>query len=125
MSYSSLVSYVRLSPNKSSRDGSKIDTISIHCMAGNCSIEGLGSWFSKESTNASSNYGVGTDGRIGMYVEFDFAPLISSSEDQIINLFRMIRDNNLDDIEVMTQKLIKSGNTRFLRAIVKNFNVSI
>ena len=63
--------------------------------------------------------------RIGMYVEFDFAPLISSSEDQIINLFRMIRDNNLDDIEVMTQKLIKSGNTRFLRAIVKNFNVSI
>lgn len=63
--------------------------------------------------------------RIGMYVEFDFAPLISSSEDQIINLFRMIRDNNLDDIEVMTQKLIKSGNTRFLKAIVKNFNVSI
>jgi N-acetyl-anhydromuramyl-L-alanine amidase AmpD len=38
-------------------------------MAGNCSIEGLGHDFSKKSRNASSNYGIGTDGRIGMYVE--------------------------------------------------------
>lgn len=46
-----------------------IDTISIHCVAGNISIETLGDIFASPSREASSNYGVGTDGRVGMYVE--------------------------------------------------------
>ena len=38
-------------------------------MAGNLSVETCGDLFARSSTQASSNYGVGTDGRIGLYVE--------------------------------------------------------
>ena len=69
MSNSSLVEYTRISPNKTSPRNKTIDTITIHCVAGNLSIETIGSVFAPESRQASSNYGVGTDGRIGMYVE--------------------------------------------------------
>ena len=46
-----------------------IDTITIHCMAGNLSIEQCGNVFTSKDRKASSNYGIGSDGRIGMYVE--------------------------------------------------------
>lgn len=38
-------------------------------MAGNLSVEQCGSVFAKASRQASSNYGIGTDGRIALYVE--------------------------------------------------------
>ena len=69
MKNSSLVSYTKISPNKTSPRNHVIDTITIHCAAGQCTAAGLGDWFSKPSTKASSNYGVDTHGRIGMYVE--------------------------------------------------------
>lgn len=69
MSNSSLVDYVKISPNKNSPRNHKIDTITIHHMAGNLSVEKCGEVFAPSSRQASSNYGVGTDGRIGMYVE--------------------------------------------------------
>ena len=69
MSNSSLVNYTKISPNRSSGRNHSIDTITIHCMAGNLSIEVCGDLFSRTSTQASSNYGVGSDGRIGLYVE--------------------------------------------------------
>ena len=69
MSNSPLVSYTKISPNKTSPRNHKIDTITIHCVVGQLSVESLGAGFAKESRQASSNYGVGTDGRIGMYVE--------------------------------------------------------
>lgn len=69
MSNSSLVNYVKISPNKNSPRNHKIDTITIHHMAGNLSVEKCGDVFTPTSRQASSNYGVGTDGRIGMYVE--------------------------------------------------------
>ena len=69
MSNSSLVSYTKISPNKTSPRNHKIDTITIHCMAGNLSVETCGNLFAKSSRQASSNYGIGTDGRIAMYVE--------------------------------------------------------
>lgn len=67
MSNSSLVVYTKISPHQSGRRNHKIDTVSIHCMAGNASIESCGQTF--QDREASSNYGIGTDGRIGMYVE--------------------------------------------------------
>ena len=79
MSYSSLVSYVRLSPNKSSRDGSKIDTISIHCMAGNLSVETCGALFANSNRQASSNYGIDSNGNIGCYVEEEYRSWCTSS----------------------------------------------
>lgn len=69
MSYSSLVDYIKISPNKTSPRNHKIDTITIHCMAGNLTIETCANVFAPTSRQASSNYGVGTDGRIGCYVD--------------------------------------------------------
>lgn len=69
MGYSSLVEYVKISPNKTSPRNHKIDTITIHCMAGNLTIETCANVFAPTSRQASSNYGVGSDGRIGCYVD--------------------------------------------------------
>ncbi len=66
---SSLVCYTRISPNKTVNRNHAIDTITIHCMAGNLSIESCGNLFASSSRQASSNYGIGSDGRIAMYVE--------------------------------------------------------
>ncbi len=69
MSNSRLVNYTRLSPNHSGRRNHKIDTITIHHMAGNLSVETCGSVFAPRSRGASSNYGIDSNGRVGMYVE--------------------------------------------------------
>lgn len=71
MSYtnSKLVSYTKISPNRNINRNHKIDTVSIHCVVGQCSVETLGSIFASRDKEASSNYGIGYDGRIGMYVE--------------------------------------------------------
>ena len=66
---SSLVSYTKISPNRTKNRNHAIDTITIHCVVGQCSVETLGNVFAPTSRQASSNYGVGYDGRIGMYVE--------------------------------------------------------
>ncbi len=69
MSNSSLICYTKLSPNHSGKRTKKIDTISIHCMAGQLSVESCGALFAKSSREASSNYGIGPDGRIALYVD--------------------------------------------------------
>lgn len=69
MSNSTLATYTRISPNKTSPRNHRIDTITIHCMAGNLTVERCGELFAKRTRMASSNYGIGSDGRIGLYVE--------------------------------------------------------
>ena len=69
MSNSPLVSYTKISPNRTSPRNHEIDTITIHCVCGQASVESLGNVFAPTSRQASSNYGVGKDGRIGMYCE--------------------------------------------------------
>lgn len=66
---SSMVVYTKLSPNHSGQRTHSIDRITPHCVVGQCTAEGLGDWFYKSSTQASSNYGIDKDGRVGMYVE--------------------------------------------------------
>lgn len=66
---SPLVSYIRISPNRTQNRTHTIDTITIHCVVGQCSVETLGQIFASPSKQASSNYGIGPDGRVGMYVE--------------------------------------------------------
>lgn len=66
---SKLVSYKKLSPNHSGERNHKIDRITPHCIVGQLSVETLGDIFAKKSRQASSNYGIGKDGRVGMYVE--------------------------------------------------------
>ena len=69
VSNSPLVTYTKLSPNHSGRRNHVIDTVSIHCMAGNASVETCGALFADPSRKASSNYGIGSDGRIALYVD--------------------------------------------------------
>lgn len=69
MGNSPLISYTKISPNKTVNRKHKIDTITIHCVQGQLSVETLGNMFSNKSSKASSNYGIGPDGRIGLYVE--------------------------------------------------------
>lgn len=66
---SPLVSYTRISSNRTKNRNHAIDTITIHCVVGQCSVETLGNIFAPESRQASCNYGIGADGRIGMYCE--------------------------------------------------------
>ena len=69
MSNSPLVSYTKISPNRTSPRTHKIDTITIHCYVGQVSVENAGAWFEKPTTQASCNYVIGTDGRIGLIVD--------------------------------------------------------
>ena len=67
MSDSKLVNVTMISPNRDHPRNHKIDTVTIHCMAGNLTVETCGRMFLQESRQASSNYGIGSDGRIGLY----------------------------------------------------------
>lgn len=69
MSNSPLVSYTRISPNRTSPRNHSIDRITIHCVVGQVTVERLGEIFAPESRKASANYGIGKDGKIGMYAE--------------------------------------------------------
>ena len=63
---SKLVAYTKLSPNHSGARTHSIDRITPHCVVGQCTAEGLGDWFAKSSSKASSNYGINRDGRVGL-----------------------------------------------------------
>lgn len=69
MSNSPLVSYTKLSPNHSGQRTHVVDRITPHCVVGQCSVETLGNIFAPTSRQASCQYGIGVDGRVGMYVE--------------------------------------------------------
>lgn len=69
MSNSSLVNYTKISPNSSNPRNGKISKITIHHMAGNLSVEQCGNVFANKNRQASSNYGIGSDGRVGLYVD--------------------------------------------------------
>ncbi|MDB2108644.1 N-acetylmuramoyl-L-alanine amidase [Clostridium paraputrificum] len=66
---SSMVSYTKLSPNHSGQRTHSIDRITPHCVVGQCSVETLGNVFYPTSRQASCQYGIGVDGRVGMYCE--------------------------------------------------------
>lgn len=66
---SPLVSYTKLSPNHSGQRTHVIDRITPHCVVGQCSVETLGNIFASKERQASCNYGIGADGRVGMYCE--------------------------------------------------------
>lgn len=69
MSYSKLVSYVLLSPNCTKPRNHDIDTITIHHVAAEATVEAVCALFAKASRQASANYVIGTDGRIACCVE--------------------------------------------------------
>ena len=96
MSNSSLVCYTKISPNSNNPRNMPITKITIHHMAGDCAIEDLGDMFARPSRQASSNYGIGSDGRIAMYVEEKNRSWCSSSREN---------DNQAITIEVADSKV--------------------
>lgn len=92
---SSLVSYVKLSPNHSGLRNHTIDTITIHCVVGQCSVKTLGQVFFPVSRRASCQYGIGYDGRIGLYCEEKNRSWCTSSA---------VNDNRAITIEVASDK---------------------
>lgn len=69
MSNSTLISYTKLSPNHSGKRTHAIDRITPHCVVGQCTVQSLGETFAQASRQASSNYGIGKDGKIALYVD--------------------------------------------------------
>jgi hypothetical protein len=96
MSNSSLVNYTKISPNSTNPRKDTIKKITIHHMAGNLSVEVCGNVFAPTSRQASSNYGIGTDGRVGMYVEEKNRAWTSSNADN---------DNQAVTIEVANDEI--------------------
>lgn len=79
MSNSSLVDITVLSPNCNKPRNHKIDTITIHHCSGVISVENLGRLFANPGRRASSNYGIDSDGRVGLYVDEENRSWCSSS----------------------------------------------
>ena len=79
MSNSHLAVHTNISPNQSGKRSRAIDRITPHCVVGQCTAEALGALFANPGRQASSNYGIDRDGRVGMYVEEDCVSWCSSS----------------------------------------------
>ena len=69
MSNSPLVSYTRLSPNRTSPRRHAIDTITIHCVVGQWTATQGCDYFAQAAVEASPNYFVGKDGSVGLSVD--------------------------------------------------------
>lgn len=93
-SNSKLATVKALSPNHSGRRVYPITRISIHCTACQVTARRLGEVFANPNKEASSNYGVGYDGSIGMYVEEKNRSWCTSSYDN---------DNRAITIEVASE----------------------
>ena len=81
MSNSSLVSFTQISPNKNSPRNHTIDTVTVHCVVGQLSVETMGNMFAQSSYEASCNYCIGSDGRVGLIVNEEDRSWCSSSRD--------------------------------------------
>jgi hypothetical protein len=89
MSNSSLVSYTKLSPNCDHPRNHAIDKITIHHMAGDLSVETCGNLFANPNREASANYGIGSDGRVALYVDEGdraWASASSSNDNRAVNI---------------------------------------
>ena len=78
---SPLVAYTKISPNQSGERTHAIDRITPHCVVGQCTAESLGALFADPNRQASSNYGIDKDGRVGMYCPESNRSWCSSNRD--------------------------------------------
>lgn len=96
MSNSSLITYTKISPNRTVPRNNKISKITIHHMAGNLSVETCGNIFANSSSGVSSNYGIDSNGRIAMYCQEKDRSWCSSSREN---------DNQAITIEVANNEI--------------------
>lgn len=76
---SGLTDYVYLSPNADFPRTDDIKKITIHHMAADLTLEGLGDTFGMRERGASSNYAIDSSGRVALYVEESNRAWTSSS----------------------------------------------
>ena len=57
----------------------KIDSVAIHHMAGKLTAKQCGDYFKNSNRTACSNYGIGYDGKIGLYADESLAPHCTSN----------------------------------------------
>ena len=79
--YSDLVTYVCPSPNCTPQRTHAVDTITVHHVAGDASVEALGALFARPERQASSNYGIGSDGRVACFVPEESRSWCSGNRD--------------------------------------------
>jgi hypothetical protein len=96
MANSPLVTYKRISPNSSNPRKSKIKKITIHHMGGSLSVETCGEIFADPARQASSNYAIDINGKVGLYVEEKNRAWTSSNADN---------DNQAVTIEVANDRI--------------------
>lgn len=115
MSNSKLVDYTIISPHSNPRKNAdfnpsgKVIKITPHHMAGNLSVERCGAEFAKPSRNGSSNYGIDSNGRVGLYVEEDRRAWTSSSKpnDYLAITIEVANDGGAPDWHVSDKALAK------------------
>lgn len=113
MSYSPLTDkYIPANTSNYSygRAGNRVIKITPHHMAGNLSIETCGRLWQTYGRNASSNYGIGTDGRIGCYVDEENRSWCSSSaaNDNVAITIEVANDGGADTNWHVSDKAINS-----------------
>ena len=81
MANSPLVSFTKLSPNHSGRRTCSISRITPHAVVCQLSVERICDCFKDRSRQASCNYCIGADGRIGLCVDEANRSWCSSSRD--------------------------------------------
>lgn len=135
-SNSPLVSYTKYSPNHSGQRTHTIDRITPHCVVGQSSVEFLGDYFANKEREASSNYGIGVDGRIALYVEEKNRSWCSSSEENdqraitiecasaVVHPYKMNSKVYASLIELCTDICKRYGKKRLLWIPDKKMNLS-
>lgn len=69
VSNSTLATYTKISPNRTSPRTHTIDTVTVHCLVGQWTAKQIGDYFANPNVKASPNYGVGKDGSIALCVD--------------------------------------------------------
>ena len=78
---SSLINFIKLSPNNSGKRTHTIDRITPHCIVGQWDVTTIGNYFFNPNVKASCNYGIAKDGQVALVVEEDKRSWCSSSNE--------------------------------------------
>lgn len=102
---SKLVKGTMWSPNYSNGRKYKIDTIIIHCMAGTYDAKRCGELFANPSRQASSTYGISSNGDIWQYVEEKNRPWTTGGKKTVNGWTGAMYDQRSVTIEVSNTTL--------------------
>ena len=110
MSNSALVSYERILANCNKMTNKQNKKITIHHMAGNLSLKTLGDVF--VSRKSSANYGIDSNGKIGLYVNEPF--LLPVNTNSFILLRLQISTHKLISASIALSDIVQSGSNLLL-----------